>query len=194
MDKFLVSTEELAKIVHKQRRTVQRWRARGLPVRPDGLIDLREFFLWYQETFCKLPKSSLDKEIKKVKLEREKLALSLELGESLPRSQVEEEWAKRILEFKQGLIALEFRISGLLSDKTGKPRAVVQKILREEVRDLLNRYARDGEYTPSPTRDLPFDFCEEAYRQFWEKLMAFADRPRLPSKIEVKIAAKRSRR
>ena len=195
-DRWFLKSADLGKLFGRSERSIQRWLAKwGDKIRArDGTYYLPDVIAAREADLKakgRLDKNRIDAELKLQRTKLLQLQYEARIKELLPRAQVEQAWATRAAELKQGLIALEFRLSGLLADKTGRARHEVQEILRNEIRELLTRYVRDGEYTPRPTKDLPIELVEEAYEQFWNKLMALANKPKPPARIDVKLIGRR---
>ena len=63
---------------------------------------------------------------------------------------IEKQWARRVTEVKTGLLSL---INMVVSQFTDPDiRLVVERVLRDEIHELLEQYARDGAYTPKATK------------------------------------------
>jgi len=173
---LFLSVADLASVFNRSERTIRNWlghwRQKG--IRQDGdKYYLPDIVRCFEEEFAgksSPDRQKIDNALKVQKLQLMKLRYEVELGKFLPKDEVEAAWATRVSEFKQGLLALEFRIAGQLAEKSKRRLGEVRKILRQEILSLLSAYCRDGIYTPQIRDDLPFDLCEQAYGQFWEKL------------------------
>jgi hypothetical protein len=66
-------------------------------------------------------------------------------GRLSPWSEIESEWAGRVRLVSSGLEAFADRLAALL---VGKSRDEAHALLRAEVRELRDKYARNGKYTP----------------------------------------------
>ena len=67
-------------------------------------------------------------------------------GEYVPRADVAQAWANRILELKTSFTKLGKRIGSEFTDP--EERARVEKVVNGLVEEYLESYARAGEYTP----------------------------------------------
>jgi len=86
---------------------------------------------------------TLKKEQLRVKIEKEEFELQVKKGRYIEREKMELEWSRRAAEYKQSLIALEFRLSGLLANKR-LSLAKVREIIKKEVLQILNSLIRVG--------------------------------------------------
>lgn len=90
-------------------------------------------------------REQVDIELRKLRIERERMLVSQMAGTLISRDEVYREWAARVGEVKGGLLNFSQRLSPVLEFKS---RTEIAQILEEEIWELLNRYARAGKYTP----------------------------------------------
>ena len=130
-------------------RQVQNWvNQKGCPKLKHGIYDLRAVFEWWFEEIL----GGESKEISDVKLDywrekmlRERLKRGQEEESLIPRGKIVSIWAWRVSEVTSGLESLASRLPPLLQ---GKPQAEMFQIIKDEVWQLRNAYARGGEYCP----------------------------------------------
>jgi len=89
-------------------------------------------------------KAKADLVIKQVRAEREQFMLKQLNSQYVPVSEVYKAWASRVKELATALMAWQNRLSPLLENKS---RYEISKILAVEVKILLERYSREGQWT-----------------------------------------------
>ena len=163
--------KELAVLFNRAERTIRDWIQKAKPKKQGkNKYYAPDLFKWYEETFTKVAQDekALSRALKAVELEKKQIELEVLKGKLIEREKVEIEWAQRTAEFRQGLIALEFKLAKKLAGrKLTLPQA--RKVLREEIFGILRAYAREGEYTPQAL-DIPLEKFEQAYVQFLDQL------------------------
>ena len=148
-----LSRVQLAACFGVNPRTVSRRRALGLPLF-DGKYRLPESIVWRieherePEEAASVPKPEGDSpNLEKFRRERWLLA-RIERKEKqkqlLPRAEVEQEWTLRASELRQSLMSLRYR---LVSRLEGLNREQMFAGIDTEVRDMLNTFVRNGNYT-----------------------------------------------
>jgi phage terminase Nu1 subunit (DNA packaging protein) len=151
--------EALARAVGKTVRTVQRWRREGCPL-PRGRESLRDWAKrvnqWHeskpiaakrkrkQEAAADEPDWELQGK-KALALQRMH-RLQIERGESIPRAEVVDEWARRCFAVRTKLLGLP-RVLGARCAMA--PADVVEAEADAIVRDILSSFEADGANTPS---------------------------------------------
>jgi hypothetical protein len=193
-DKIYYTVKDLCVIFNRADRTIRQWIKDGQisKVKKGNtvLYNLPELIKYYAENIYQkeIDKDleTLKKEQLRVKIEKEEFELQVKKGKYIEKEKMELEWSRRAAEYKQSLIALEFRLSGLLANKK-LSLAKVREIIKKEVLQILNSLIRDGEYTPVINENLPIETQEEAYRKFWEKLKKIKKKVK---KIDVEINTK----
>jgi len=83
--------------------------------------------------------------LKAAKAQLELIKLERERGEFIPRAEIAKLWAMRAAEVKAGLMSLVRKLPPQLA---GLTRHEMAAIIENEVYALLERYTRDGPYTP----------------------------------------------
>jgi len=193
-EKLYYTVKDLSLIFGKAERTIHQWikdkNAQKIKKGRATLYYLPDLIDYYAE---KIHQKEIDKDLEtlkkeqlRVKIEKEEFELQVKKGRYIEREKMELEWSRRAAEYKQSLIALEFRLSGLLANKR-LSLAKVREIIKKEVLQILNSLIRDGEYTPVINENLPMETQEEAYKKFWEKLKKIKKKVK---KIDVEIKAK----
>ncbi len=193
-EEIYFSIKQLCQIFGRAERTIRQWIKAGevSKIKKDGqvLYNIKELINYYAEN---IHEKKIDEDLEvlkkkqlKVKIEKEKFELELKKQMYVEKEKMELEWSRRAAEYKQSLIALEFRLSSLLANKK-QSLAKVREIIKKEVLQVLNSLIRDGEYTPVINENLPIEIQEEAYKKFWEKLKKIKKKPK---KIDVEIKAK----
>ncbi|OPY90599.1 MAG: hypothetical protein A4E73_02443 [Syntrophaceae bacterium PtaU1.Bin231] len=84
-------------------------------------------------------------ELRKMRVERERMLVAQMAGTLISREEVYREWAARVREVRGGLLNFAQRLAPVLEYKG---RAEIARIISEEVWSLLDRYARSGKHTP----------------------------------------------
>jgi len=150
------ATKEVTEFFDINKSTLTRWKnagARGYISRDRW--DLKELNLWWIEFIYQGPvneetDSSLAaarRDYWQAKAEGEQLKVA-ELKESVVSwDKIETEWCARVAVVTSGLEAHADRLPPLLE---GKSRAQMQKIIKQEIWQLRDSYARKGKYTPTP--------------------------------------------
>ena len=175
-EELYITPTALARLFGRAESTIREWamkcEARRITV--DGRVkyflpDLLTFYLAH------IYKPPLSDDMEKLKIENEKikaelgrLRLEKEKGQLVERDLVETEWSQRVAEFRQGLIALEFKLAKELSGRK-LTLAQVRSLVRDKVLEILRAYSRDGIYTPKPDSWPPEDF-EVLYYKFLREL------------------------
>ncbi len=151
-----LSTREVTEFFDINKSTLTRWKnagSRGYLSRDRW--DLKELTIWWIEFIYQGPvneetDSSLAaarRDYWQAKAEGEQLKVA-ELKESVVSwDKIETEWCARVAVVTSGLEAHADRLPPLLE---GKSRAQMQKIIKDEVWQLRDSYARHGKYTPKP--------------------------------------------
>lgn len=151
--RFLLSSEYTARFFGVTPRTLLDWEKKGAPKASRGWWDPKAIMEWREGsansgvdnlTAKKLKAEVIYKEAKAAREQRMNLILE---GEYVPLADIEDEWARRVTEVKSGLLALTNKIAGQITDPD--IRLEVEQVIRDEVYELLEQYARDGTYTPN---------------------------------------------
>lgn len=150
-----LSGADLARCFGVDRSMVTRWKKAGMPENK-GLFSLPECIKWRleREADAMAPKNAVSTEGEKwltafrkerariSRIERRKLQ-----GEVINRADVVSEWVNRILCVRQGMLALEHRLTPRLE---GKSVSEMRTIIHEEAYCMLTNYSRGGNYCKTP--------------------------------------------
>jgi hypothetical protein len=90
-------------------------------------------------------REQIEIELRKMRVEREKMLVAQMAGTLISREEVYREWAARVREVRGGLLNFAQRLAPVLEFKDRKE---IARVLEEEVWSLLDRYARSGKHTP----------------------------------------------
>ena len=105
-----------------------------------------EWYLgWYRQ---KDPESELEDSKARywaAKADKERISADKLRGKLVNRNEVIRAWVSRVMEVTSGLEAFAKRLP---PRRVGKNRAQMTIIIKDEVRNLRNQYARKGRYTP----------------------------------------------
>ncbi|HUV59159.1 MAG TPA: hypothetical protein VMW09_03500 [Desulfatiglandales bacterium] len=145
------SIKALAETLGVSRPTIYAWKKEGMPVEPDGTYDPGKIAAWRgnKSQAEKTPESE-EEVSEKVKWEthfrkfRAKLAETAyrkEIGELIPRGEVETLLVDRAVEFKKALLGRGRRLSLRLAHKDAQE---CQRILSEDSLMILDTYSRDN--------------------------------------------------
>jgi phage terminase Nu1 subunit (DNA packaging protein) len=151
--KLLFCTERLTEFYEVDPKTITNWVKKGCPREKSGWYDLKAVNNWLQSTdgqgdedinvARKLKADIMFREERVAKAVIERKAAE---GLYLPKDEVYNEFAQRILEIKSGLDALENVVSSEFTD--ANVRDQVRRVLHYEFRRFLEQYSREGTYTP----------------------------------------------
>lgn len=188
---LFLTVPQLALAFNRSDRTIRDWLGKWRQkIRQDGSkYYLPDIIRCFEENFGikkRADSSKIKDALNLIKLEKEKLELEALRRKYVEREKIEMEWATRASEFKQSLLALEFRLATILADKSGKTIPIVRQILKKEVLELLQSYCREGKYIPVITDNLPIHLQEEALSQFWQKIQALPTKKYKKIVVEVK--------
>jgi hypothetical protein len=149
--------QELSKLLSVTRMSVNRWAKEGMPKNPNGTYPGPACVAWLitrmEDRITKEADAGSESEesLKWLGAFRKERALIAGIerkrlqGEFVPESEVVQQWAARVREVTGGLETLADRLSGIL---IGKGRDEIHQIIRTEVGELRDAYARNGKYTP----------------------------------------------
>ncbi len=151
-DKILLNTEKTAEFFGVTDHTIRDWDAKagGILKIERGWWDIKAIMEWRSganeesDAARKLRAEADLKEEQAAKARREREILE---GQYMAVEEIHTEWARRISEVKSGLLAMAKKIAGQFSDPD--LRIEIEKIVSDEVYDLLEQYSRDGKYTPT---------------------------------------------
>jgi len=140
-------------------KTLAQWAKEGCPKHSRGWWDPKEILAWRGEATDEDTKEAMSVLARKLKAEADYKEARAEAairqneileGQYMPREEIETQWANRVIELKAGLLALGRKIAGQIADV--EVRLEVERVINDEVYELLEQYARDGVYTPRATK------------------------------------------
>jgi hypothetical protein len=135
-------------------RTITRWVKEGFPRNEDGSYHLQKCIQWVidrveeksgtsnqdsEESLHWLGQYRKEKAIM-ARLRRETLE-----GDLMSKTEIIDQWTKRVIITKLGLLAFKDRLPAMLE---GKTRKQISRIVEFEVLELLKSYTAPGKYTP----------------------------------------------
>lgn len=151
---FHLNSEKTADFFGVTPRTLLDWAKKGAPKVQRGWWDPKAIMEWRGsvesdsgENSLAVKKLKADVDYKEAKAIREQRMNQILEGEYVPVAEIETEWSRRVTEVKTGLLALTNKIAGQITDPD--IRLEVEQVIRDEVYELLEQYARDGTYTPA---------------------------------------------
>jgi phage terminase Nu1 subunit (DNA packaging protein) len=151
--RIVASQKEVAEYLGKGVRTIAYWKAKGMPVNPDGTYDLDSIDAWMDARVRKgigqphgeAPESG-DKRgweaiYKEMKARIAELDLQERQGQLISLEEVRSQWVSRIIEVKTALLGLPRKLPPLLA---GKEKRDIEAVLEAELRYILERFSRSG--------------------------------------------------
>ncbi len=158
-ERILLNQESVARFFQVTTRTIRDWVGRGCPEEGRGWYDPAAIMRWRGGEGRKEDAGAAGETMEARKLraetlyrerkaEREQIQLDALKEMYLPREAVADEWASRIIELKAGLLAMARKAAGAVADPG--MRRIVERVISDEIYDLLDQYARAGTYTPRP--------------------------------------------
>lgn len=149
--RILLNTKMTAKFFSVSPRTLSNWNDKGCPKYERGWWDIKKVMNWVNKNHDKesLPARKLkaEAEYKEIQALLKQKELDIKEEDYMRKEEVKEEWVRRVVEVKKGLMSLPQRIASEVTDP--ETRSVVEGVCEDEVRELLKQYAREGKYTPS---------------------------------------------
>jgi hypothetical protein len=150
-DKFYLNSEKTAEFFGVSTRTLINWndQSGGALKKDTGWWDIQAIMVWRtdHETSNEARKLKAEADLKEEQAERARRDNEEKAGQLILATEVHTEWARRIIELKTGLLAMGRKAAGQFSDPD--VRIEVEKIISDEVYNLLKQYARGGKYTPT---------------------------------------------
>jgi hypothetical protein len=154
-EKFYLNSEKTAEFFNVSARTLLNWdeKSGGALKNSTGWWDIKAIMEWRngegeESDFARKLRAEAD--LKEEQVKEKKLENEILIGEYYKKFEVEQEWAMRIIEIKNSLLALSKKIGSEISDPG--IRIEVEKMVAEEVYNYLDQYARTGKYTPKPKK------------------------------------------
>ncbi|MBU0977842.1 MAG: terminase small subunit [Nanoarchaeota archaeon] len=154
---LILSTSEIGAFFGVSRIAVHKWHKSGCPKIKYGKFDLKAVFDWWWLNIASYHTSEIldgsledaRREYWQAKAEGMRLEVDKIKETLVSWNKIETEWCSRVAVVTSGLSAFADRLPPLLE---GKARAEVQKIIKDEVWQLRDSYARKGKYTPTPIK------------------------------------------
>lgn len=155
-DRVLLNTEAAARFHSVTDRTLRNWVQEGCPQEKPGWYDPAAIMRWRNgdgrsggsaagESMA-ARKLEAETKYREAKAKREQLALEAQQGLYFSKDEVEAAWAGRIVELKAGLLAMARKAAGGFAD--AELRRNIERVIMDEIYDLLDQYSRTGQYTP----------------------------------------------
>lgn len=149
--KILLNTKMTAMFFSVSPRTLTNWNDKGCPKHSRGWWDIKKVMIWINKNnddeslpARKLKAEAIYKELQAALKQKE---LDVKEGDYIEKEEVKEEWVRRVIEVKKGLMALPQRIGSQVTDP--ETRSLIEGVCEDEIRELLGQYARSGKYTPT---------------------------------------------
>jgi hypothetical protein len=150
-DKFYLSSEKTADFFGVSIRTLLNWdeKAAGSLKNSYGFWDLKAIMEWRSDGKVSdaSRKAKAEADLKEEQALAKKFENEVERGQYMAKAEIENEWARRVVEIKASLLALTRKIAAGFSDPN--IRIDVEKKIGDEIYIMLEQYSREGQYTPS---------------------------------------------
>jgi transcriptional regulator with XRE-family HTH domain len=156
LNKLLV--KEIAEVLGVDRRSISRWvRDENLPKNSDGTFDAGRCVGWLLNRLEERLEQQAEEgpenaesarwlaAFRRERYKLSKLERRQREGTLISWVEVVKEWVARVVVVTSGLETFADRLAPLLA---GKGREEIREVLRKEVRELRDQYARNGRYTP----------------------------------------------
>lgn len=153
---IIVSMDEAAAYIGSSRKTVSVNIKRGrLRQNPDGTFDRAEL----DKFLSRFGRKGSAEEVESIRQQQEKAELRYRMARArreeiltaqlektlAPWEEIEREWSERVRVVAAGLEAWSDRLPALL---IGRTREDIHKLIKAEVKELRQRFSRDGRYCP----------------------------------------------
>lgn len=153
IDQLELKTRDIADLFGVNPRQVREWAKEGCPKVSYGRWNLKDVLQWYlarirSQSDRTEASAEFDKHKAKyweAKADRERIAADKTLGKLIDKAEVVKQWTARVVEVTAGLEAFAKRLPPRL---VGKKQAEMTRIIKDEVWNLRDQYARKGKYTP----------------------------------------------
>lgn len=158
-EEVLLNSQKTADFFAVTVKTLAEWAKQGCPKHARGWWNPKDVMAWRGEATDENTKEAMSVLARKLKADADykeaRAAAALRQneileGQYMPREEIETQWSRRITELKAGLLALSNKIAGQITDPD--VRLEVERVITDEVYELLEQYARDGVYTPKPIK------------------------------------------
>lgn len=143
----IVDTQEkVAKAFNVAVRTVQRWQRDGMPLTSDKRYDLADIQAWRivnrkRKKSKQGSKEHWDTQFREFKARLAEIEYKKELGELIPKKDVEQAFIHRIITIKRGLLALPRYLPPQLK---GMDAREIENILRTHIEELIDNFSKGG--------------------------------------------------
>jgi len=133
-------------------KTICAWAKMGMPKESYGSYNLKKCFDWWCENIERTkedndPKiTELRAENLRIKNDRERMKRDTEREMLFPKAEIANEWVKRVVEIRQGLLTLPVKLPPLLE---GKPADEMRPVIKTVIYRLLEAYSRGSKFTPA---------------------------------------------
>ncbi|HPS94612.1 MAG TPA: hypothetical protein PK600_09130 [Deltaproteobacteria bacterium] len=149
-DGTVTTQDALAELLGVTRRTVVRWKKDGMPVETDGSYDPIAVMAWNTDMFDtesegddgRSDKNMWETAYRKFRALQAEVAYNREIGELIPRDQIENLLTDRATELKKSLLGRARRLALKIANKDA---ADCQALLEQDTLEILTIYSR-----PSP--------------------------------------------
>lgn len=150
---YIFNSKKTAEFFDITRRNLSLWVSSGCPKETRGRFDLKKVFKWYLENIImdKGEEEGDEKLIQwkryywKAKSQMEHVKLEEILGKLISKDEIKKEWVGRVAVVTSGLESLAERLPLVLE---GKKRDEMVEIIKEEIRELRQSYARPSTWCP----------------------------------------------
>lgn len=156
-ERILLNTAKACEFFGVSRKTINAWAIKGAPKEARGWWDIQAMASWLierdpatSENAAELNARKLkaDTEYREAKAAREQLQREIAEGRFYPKDEVVGEWVRRVHEIRTAMLAIPRKVAAVFNDPD--VRLVVESELTAIVREILERYSREGVYTPKP--------------------------------------------
>jgi len=149
-DGTVTTQDALAELLGVTRRTVVRWKKDGMPVEPDGSYDPIAVMAWNTDMFDtesegddgRSDKNMWETAYRKFRALQAEVAYKREIGELIPRDQIENLLTDRATELKKSLLGRARRLALKIANKDA---TACLALLEQDTLEILTIYSR-----PSP--------------------------------------------
>ncbi len=147
-------TAETCELFGVSAQTLSDWEKRGAPKLGYGKWDIKALLEWKfggkGEQSAETRRATADADYREAKAVAEKMKLEVLQGLYMRKDEVTQQWVARVTEIKAGLMAMARKVAAEFPDPD--VRRIVERVVTDEIYDLLEQYARKGKYTPVATR------------------------------------------
>jgi len=148
---IILTTSEIASFFDVTRHAVQKWFKAGCPKVRHGKCNLKAVFNWWLDNIAetKISDTETIQELKaehlREKIKGERLKNEQTEGNLISLDEIKKQWSARVGVVTSGLEAFADRLPPVLE---GKSKSEMKQLIKREIRELRDSYARKGKYTP----------------------------------------------